>query len=289
MRLDARWLFQPLRPAELLERYLEKEICHLDGRGKDFYAPLFSRQRLAEMLWEQEGQAAELVYAYVEGHTQYLPQPFAATPWEWVRAQYRQGWPIVVNSISRFCAPVAALCRDLASVIGAPVHANAYFAPPSAPGFGAHFDTDDTIFLQIEGSKHWHLYPPVVELPLLSQLVGIDPRGLGPDREIELGPGDLLYLPRGVIHTPVAGPAGSLHLTLGLHHRLRRDALVDALAVAAERHPALHERARPGDAKALGRMLDLFLGNALEPGAERRASDHFTRRERQKPAPDELL
>ena len=172
MSLDAQWLFQPLGPQELLERFVDQEECHLAGRGEDFYSPLFSRQRLSEILWQQEGQASELIYAHRDGRTRYLPEPFAARPWEWVREQYRRGRPVVINSVSRFCAPVARLCRDLARVIDAPVHANAYLAPPRAPGYGAHFDTDDTVFLQIEGSKSWCLYAPTIELPLLSQLEG---------------------------------------------------------------------------------------------------------------------
>ncbi len=289
MSLDARWLFQSLRPEEFMERYLDREVLLEDGRGEGFYAPLFSRRHLAAMLWEQEAQAAELVYAHVDGHTQYLPQPFASTPWEWARMQYRRGWPIVINSISRFCPTVAALCRDLSSWIDAPVHANAYLAPPDAPGFGAHFDTDDTMFLQVEGAKHWRLHAPVIELPLLSQLEGVDPRALAPAREIELRAGDLLYVPRGVIHTPVAGPAGSLHLTLGLHHRLWRDALVDALADAAERHAALGGRARPDDVEACARLLDLFVADAMDPDGPRRARERFGRREVPKPAPEDLL
>ena len=289
MKLDASWLLYPLDPAEFLERYVDREVCHLHGRGADYFNALFSRRLLGEMLWQQEAQAAELVQAHVDGSTHFLPQSRAGEPWEWVREELACEHTVVVNAVSRYCTPVAELCGALAQWLTAPVHANAYLAPPGVTGYAAHFDTDDTVFLQIEGSKRWHLYGAPIPLPLFSQLETVDPTTLGTPRVVELAPGDLLYLPRGTVHTPVAGRAGSLHLTLGLHHRLWRDLLTEAIAVLAECDAELGAPAASNDADAVRDMLHRVVANLAASDAIATARDRLAERTRGKPLPKQLI
>jgi ribosomal protein L16 Arg81 hydroxylase len=71
--------------------------------------------------------------------------------------------------------------------------------------------------LQIAGSKHWRIYEPPVPLPHRSQ--PFDPRSWAPSAppfELDLAPGDLLYLPRGFVHTTATADSTSVHVTLGV-------------------------------------------------------------------------
>ena len=71
--------------------------------------------------------------------------------------------------------------------------------------------------LQIAGSKHWRIHQPPFPLPHLSQ--PFDPRSYapsGPLFELDLVPGDLLYLPRGFVHTTTTSGRSSVHVTLGI-------------------------------------------------------------------------
>ena len=93
------------------------------------------------------------------------------------------------------------------------VGANIYCTPPnSAQGFAPHYDDIDAYIVQLEGYKRWKVYKPMQtneRLPRTSSrdyttqdLVHIEPV-----LDIVLGPGDLLYMPRGWIHQACTIPS----------------------------------------------------------------------------------
>lgn len=147
-----------------------------------------------------------------------------------VAAAHADGATIVLQALHLHWRPAALYCRDLERSLGFPVQANAYATPASARGFAVHHDTHDVFVLQVAGTKRWRIYAPLVELPLRHQrwsaLLG-DPGE--PVRDVTLGPGDTLYLPRGWPHEAVTHADDSLHLTIGLHPPTRLDALRAAL------------------------------------------------------------
>lgn len=250
------WLIAPLSTETFRRQLPQRDWLHLRQRQPDHYAALFSESELVRLLWEQGEQMAELVYAHQEDRTRYPPQASVSDLAHWARQQYDGGATVVVNSVSRHSLPVARLCEALADLLDAEVVANAYWAPPDARGYAEHFDTDDTAFLQIAGSKHWRLHPPLVELPLRAQLQNVDPDWLEAGQTLWLTSGDLLYVPRGVIHTPLAGNQGSLHLTLGVRHMLWHDVLAEALRRLAETDLRLSQRADQADCITLESLLE---------------------------------
>ena len=84
-------------------------------------------------------------------------------------------------------------------------------------GFGPHYDVHDVFIFQISGAKNWKIYPPIFDLPHASQ--PFRPQ-MSPDSapllELDIEPGDLLYLPRGFVHTTNTGNRASAHATLGV-------------------------------------------------------------------------
>lgn len=118
------------------------------------------------------------------------------------------------------------LCLIWTKGTGLWVNMNLYVTPPglhvSAP---PHNDRQDVFILQSSGSKRWKLYEPRVALPLEHQIRGkagdiIQEEELDkPLLDVMLHPGDILYLPRGIIHatsTPEAPNSHSIHFTLGV-------------------------------------------------------------------------
>jgi lysine-specific demethylase/histidyl-hydroxylase NO66 len=89
---------------------------------------------------------------------------------------------------------------------------NAYITPypiesKVEQGFAPHYDDIDAFLLQLEGKKQWNLYRP----PSDDMLLDIEPskdfaQSLITENKLKkywsgtLGEGDLLYMPRGVIH-----------------------------------------------------------------------------------------
>jgi hypothetical protein len=77
---------------------------------------------------------------------------------------------------------------------------------------------------------------------LVAQLHGEKLWRLDPDREIKLGPGDLLYVPAGLPHEAVTGPTASLHLTIGVHAFTWADLVTEVMSQV----PGLRAALPPG-------------------------------------------
>ena len=147
-----------------------------------------------------------------------------------VVAEVERGATLVLQGLHHTHPPVAVFCRELESVLGHPVQANAYFTPRRSQGLPIHHDTHDVFCLQIAGEKRWLVYEPVLELPLRDQRYR--PELGGPDEpvlDLLLRPGDTLYLPRGWLHQALTSETDSLHLTVGVTLQTWLDAVRAAL------------------------------------------------------------
>lgn len=132
-------------------------------------------------------------------------------------ALFGDGATIVFQSLQRWWPPVSEFCRDLAHSLNHPVQANAYLTPAGAAGLDPHHDTHDVFVLQVHGSKAWTVREPVIVDPLPAHSSKHDDAARQPTLfEVELRPGDCLYLPRGFVHSARAQHEASLHLTIGV-------------------------------------------------------------------------
>ncbi|HEX2031076.1 MAG TPA: cupin domain-containing protein [Actinomycetota bacterium] len=136
---------------------------------------------------------------------------------ERVAEAFEGGATIVLQALHRLWPPVAEFCRELELALTHPVQANAYVTPPTARGFSVHHDTHDVFVLQTHGHKRWRVYRPLVELAGPEQPWS---KALGepeaPILEADLGPGDVLYVPRGFLHDAEAREEVSIHVTVGV-------------------------------------------------------------------------
>ena len=112
-----------------------------------------------------------------------------------VAACLASGDTLVLQSLHRTWPAVSAFAAELESDMGHPVQVNAYLTPPGATGLAPHVDGHDVIVRQLHGSKSWSV------------------EGLG---QIELHPGDGLYMPAGTRHHAATQDQMSLHLTIGI-------------------------------------------------------------------------
>jgi quercetin dioxygenase-like cupin family protein len=177
---------------------------------------------------------------------------------ERVLEAYQQGATILLQRLDRTWPALGALCRALEERVRHPADANVYLTPKAAQGFGAHYDAHDVFILQISGTKHWRLYGAPFPLPLESQ--PFDRRTIDPGpclQELDVHPGDLIYLPRGTIHEALTSESSSLHVTVGITPQTWTDALVAAVLARAGADPRLRE------------ALPLSESDASARGAER--------------------
>ncbi|SDY99103.1 Cupin superfamily protein [Micromonospora pattaloongensis] len=159
---------------------------------------------------------------------------------ERVLGLYADGATLVLQGLHRVWPALIDFSRELAGTLGQPLQVNAYLTPPGNQGFATHYDTHDVFVLQVDGHKRWRVHEPVLPDPLERQPWGgradeVSAVAEGPSTlDVELAPGDALYLPRGWLHSARAQRGSSLHLTVGVR-ALTRYALVEALLdLAAE-------------------------------------------------------
>jgi len=94
----------------------------------------------------------------------------------------------------------------LESEFGCMVGSNAYLTPLNSQGFAPHYDDVDVFVLQLEGYKRWRVYAPFRKGEVLPRESSRDYTDEEVDENGEqlmdevLGPGNVLYLPRGWIH-----------------------------------------------------------------------------------------
>jgi hypothetical protein len=127
------------------------------------------------------------------------------------------------------------LCATLENHFSHAAHANAYLTPGDSPGFTPHYDTHEVFVLQIAGNKRWRLFEPALTLPHRSQ--AFTPLGYvlpSPILELELEPGDLLYLPRGYVHAAEALRGHSVHVTIGVTVYTWVDLIAELVASAKD-------------------------------------------------------
>ncbi|QEO13840.1 cupin [Agromyces intestinalis] len=168
-----------------------------------------------------------------------------------VFARFADGATIVLQGLHRLWPPLIEFTRQLVDDLGHPVQVNAYVTPPGSQGFDPHYDTHDVFVLQIAGEKHWRIHRPVHVDPLASQPWSGHREAVAraaleePVIDAVFRPGDALYLPRGWIHSAVAGgDETSVHLTIGVSAYTHAD-VVQALV------------ARVGDSERLRASLPL--------------------------------
>ena len=135
-----------------------------------------------------------------------------------LRAEYAAGATISLPGFHRAWKLLGELAAAIEAEFDHPVHTNVYITPGNASGFTPHYDTHEVFVLQIAGGKRWRIEKPPLPLPHRSQ--PFDPRSYRPSPpllEVELSPGDLLYLPRGFVHSTVTtSDRASVHVTLGV-------------------------------------------------------------------------
>ncbi len=183
-----------------------------------------------------------------------------------VAARLQEGATLVMQSVHRTSPSVGAFVGRLQQEISHPVQANAYLTPPQAVGLVAHADEHDVFAIQLHGRKQWWV------------------DGIG---DVELQPGDVMYIPSGVRHRAETMDETSLHLTVGVirvtyRHvieRLLRDGAqsLDQPLPIGYRLDVGDDRLERGVDEALDAVLDVIGSADVRAVAERERLRRFRR------------
>lgn len=143
---------------------------------------------------------------------------------------------------------------------------NSYWTPANSQGFAPHYDDVDVFLLQMEGEKEWRLYDPLEKVDHLSRHSSEDylPEEFPtPKFCFTLKAGDVLYMPRGMVHQGRTFPhSHSLHITFSANQMHSwADLFLTATRYTVETLAANHVSWR----KTIPRQLFSLLGASNSP------------------------
>lgn len=238
-----RGLLAPIETDTFLSRHWDAEPLHVQNNPQDFTG-LISTARMDALIAEQVFTGDQLSMARSDPRIDpeaYLNEAGLADP-GLVARSYQEGATLILPQLHRRERALADLCRALELDLGHPVQTNIYLTPPTAQGFQTHYDTHDVFILQVEGAKRWRLYDAPAGGVYRGE--GFEPGAVNAGAitaELVLNPGEVLYVPRGLMHDAVnEGDAEpSLHITAGVLARTWADFLLEAVSEAALKTPEL--------------------------------------------------
>lgn len=138
-----------------------------------------------------------------------------------------EGNSLIIQAAQFQFPSLQSFVRELESELGFEINANVYITPRNARGFNPHYDTHEVLVLQIYGRKNWNIYHEIpFEAPIKGELTQQQREHyLSTElvHRVELSAGNVLYIPRGVVHDAFCDTDVSIHVTLGLHPTLRLD------------------------------------------------------------------
>jgi len=210
---DFEWILKPRSVDEFLSTSYNKRAVLLREPTRSF-ADLFGWEKLNAAL-----NAAPAVHPTVRltKHEKKVPVQDSID----IINQVRDGATLIFEHLDRYDAMVGRLADSVSADTCEDTRVNLYLSCPQHFGFLRHYDTQDVFVLQIEGVKRWRVWEPTVEAPLFFQKT----HGLEPPSEdskyldVEVRPGDVLYIPRGHWHDALAQTEPTIHLTLSVFVR----------------------------------------------------------------------
>ena len=139
-----------------------------------------------------------------------------------VQAFLAMGASMVGNAIEEIDPDVAAIVDMLSDLFAGRGGANLYCSFKDVQAFPSHYDNHEVFAVHCEGEKVWRIYRNRADAPL-EPVLGDDSAQARLDAakgdvmmEVQMRPGDLLYIPRGCFHDALASSAESLHVTFAI-------------------------------------------------------------------------
>ena len=142
-----------------------------------------------------------------------------------IRELLSEGATMVLNLMERLTPGVAAVAEAIEMVTGGQTVCNVYCSWNRKQAFSSHFDNTDVFVLHVDGRKIWRIYEGRFENPMDRSAYRFDafPAEYHEQAkgrvlvEIEMEPGDVLYIPYGQYHDAEASSEASLHLSFGVN------------------------------------------------------------------------
>jgi ribosomal protein L16 Arg81 hydroxylase len=210
-------LLAPVSISEFLETFRARKRLHISTSNATRAKTLFSWDEIDTLLSDQA--LDETVTLMRDGVT--VPRRFYTSN-EGKRLNVRalhdllpQGVSIVVDGVHRSIPQIRQLAAAIERKMRIHTHVNAYLSFSKGGAFKPHWDIHDVLVLQVHGNKRWLVWDAEVPHPIgMADRLNVNERV--PVQEVEMAPGDVLFIPRGEPHSAAVSTKHSVHLTIGL-------------------------------------------------------------------------
>lgn len=248
-------LIAPLKPAEFFSTYWGKTYLHISRNDPTYHHDVLRFDDVDEYLARND-----LRYPYIrlvkEGRE--LPlnnysfdSPFGENLFQGnldqdaLFAEYANGATMCMQLQHQAMPTLGRFTSLIESYFGFRTQSTIFLTPANSHGFTRHFDSHDFFTLPISGTKTWRIYAERTDYPLPRREVldsSVETTGTI-EREIELKPGDTLYVPRGVFHDARGEGEASMQISLGVFPYYWCDILHQLIDDVADRDPSLRKAA----------------------------------------------
>lgn len=224
-------LLAPVTPDEFFDSYYEKKPLHIEGSPEkanyictwgDFNeliskTGIWSDQTFKMVIDTQRVAPQDYCDRAASRDGISLNVPSSAK----VQKQMDNGASIVLDLVETLNPGIRAVAEAFEMALATRVSCNAYCSQNQRKAFPSHFDSMEVFALHVEGTKTWNVYEGRFKDPL--EMPGYEQTSFAPEyhektkgallMEVEMKPGDLLYLPKGWYHDAMASSEACLHLS----------------------------------------------------------------------------
>jgi ribosomal protein L16 Arg81 hydroxylase len=245
-------LIAPFSREQFFSEYWEKKPLLLRREDSAYYTELLSLKILDRVLTTQtlQGDTAFIANAQKQVSREEFTFPDGVVDVARLFQQFAEGGTIVFNQLHTYVPMLADLCRSLERELSTRFQTNIYLTPTKAQGFPSHYDSHDVFILQVHGTKHWILYDAPIELPFRGQPFQRNETKIGAvSAEFDMRPGDMLYMPRGILHDAQTRETETMHITVGVLQTTWTELLLEAVAKVATSEVDFRRSLPPGFAR----------------------------------------
>lgn len=247
-------VISPISPKVFFKTYWEKKPLVINRRNPNYYKELLTLEDIDQVITSLNLPFPEIELTNAKEQISRNQYTRGNNRIDVARLYelFADGATVILPHLHRRLPGLAAFCRGMEHDFSMPYQTNIYLTPQNAQGFRTHYDTHDVFVLQISGTKSWRIYNTPVALPHRGQrfIAENTPKG-EVTQTFKLKPGDMVYIPRGVMHDADAEKqkGTSLHITVGALAYTWTDLMLEAMSTVSLKNPEFRRSLPVGYAK----------------------------------------
>jgi ribosomal protein L16 Arg81 hydroxylase len=212
-------ILAPVTQEDFFRDYWTRKFLHIPG-PPDKFSHLFPWEVLNKALEENRFVPERL--KLIKSGNKISPDRYLNGTWVdagKLISELSNGATLIFNGCEEVHRPLRDLCTHLEGLFHQRVIVNLYAGWRRDHGFNVHWDTQDTLILQVAGRKRWKVWAPTRIYPFREDVVDTSRPPTGePVWDETLEPGGMLSVPRGWWHVAYPLDESCLHLTVTIQN-----------------------------------------------------------------------